>query len=516
MFAAQIWRACRFGGSFKPSSNATSSLHPLLRPKGRPNRLMAPKPAQVHTSQAKSALPPILVGLVKPIARITAALFGRRVRIWWRKLPDQRRIAVLDKLKKSRMILGGLGAGTTIVLLYQYEAHIETCAITGRKRFLALRPEQIEKIARSEFEQLLETYERHLLPGRHPAYARVSGVANRILKANKDYQEIYGKDWTVTVIQDKERNAFVLPSGNIFVFTGMLDMCETDGQLGFVLSHEIAHTLLNHAVLYCTCSENRNQYQKAKKISTVNFVYMWVLVPLALLWAVLPNDGNCPHSGLVLQQSFLDKLLLFHGTRWNNIIIMCPLSFQSGNIFVFTGMLDMCETDGQLGFVLSHEIAHTLLNHAGEKISHVNFVYMWVLVPLALLWAVLPNDGIALIADWFFNKVIEIVFELPFSREMEREADEVGLTMAAKACFDVRQASLFWGKMEALESLEGHEKMPEILATHPTHDRRREYLETLVPEALKRREQSGCAQLKDTNVAFQDYWRRFRSLRPAA
>eukprot|EP00094_Tigriopus_californicus_P008686 TCALIF_08371-PB protein Name:"Similar to oma1 Metalloendopeptidase OMA1, mitochondrial (Danio rerio)" AED:0.53 eAED:0.54 QI:0/0/0/0.83/0.2/0.33/6/0/362 len=305
-----------------------------------PNRLMAPKPAQVHTSQAKSALPPILVGLVKPIARITAALFGRRVRIWWRKLPDQRRIAVLDKLKKSRMILGGLGAGTTIVLLYQYEAHIETCAITGRKRFLALRPEQIEKIARSEFE-------------------------------------------------------------------------------------------------------------------------------------------------------------------------------QSGNIFVFTGMLDMCETDGQLGFVLSHEIAHTLLNHAGEKISHVNFVYMWVLVPLALLWAVLPNDGIALIADWFFNKVIEIVFELPFSREMEREADEVGLTMAAKACFDVRQASLFWGKMEALESLEGHEKMPEILATHPTHDRRREYLETLVPEALKRREQSGCAQLKDTNVAFQDYWRRFRSLRPA-
>ncbi|TRY75237.1 hypothetical protein TCAL_15641, partial [Tigriopus californicus] len=188
---------------------------------------------------------------------------------------------------------------------------------------------------------------------------------------------------------------------------------------------------------------------------------------------------------------------------------------DSGNIFVFTGMLDMCETDGQLGFVLSHEIAHTLLNHAGEKISHVNFVYMWVLVPLALLWAVLPNDGIALIADWFFNKVIEIVFELPFSREMEREADEVGLTMAAKACFDVRQASLFWGKMEALESLEGHEKMPEILATHPTHDRRREYLETLVPEALKRREQSGCAQLKDTNVAFQDYWRRFRSLRPA-
>lgn len=141
---------------------------------------------------------------------------------------------------------------------------------------------------------------------------------------------------------------------------------------------------------------------------------------------------------------------------------------------------------------------------------------MWVLVPLALLWAVLPNDGIALIADWFFNKVIEVVFELPFSRDMEREADEVGLTMAAKACFDVRQAPLFWGKMEALETLEGRDKMPEILATHPTHDRRREYLETLVPDALKMREQYGCAHLMGTSVAFQDYWRRFRNMRPVA
>ena len=28
-----------------------------------------------------------------------------------------------------------------------------------------------------------------------------------------------------------ERNAFVLPSGNIFVFSGMLDLCKNDDQL---------------------------------------------------------------------------------------------------------------------------------------------------------------------------------------------------------------------------------------------------------------------------------------------
>ena len=39
-------------------------------------------------------------------------------------------------------------------------------------------------------------------------------------------------------------------------------------------------------------------------------------------------------------------------------------NFQNGNIFVFTGMLDICTTDDELGMVLGHEISHCLLGHA--------------------------------------------------------------------------------------------------------------------------------------------------------
>jgi Zn-dependent protease with chaperone function len=38
--------------------------------------------------------------------------------------------------------------------------------------------------------------------------------------------------------------------------------------------------------------------------------------------------------------------------------------FQNGNIFVFTGMLNICTTDDELGMVLGHEISHCLLGHA--------------------------------------------------------------------------------------------------------------------------------------------------------
>ena len=39
-----------------------------------------------------------------------------------------------------------------------------------------------------------------------------------------------------------------------------------------------------------------------------------------------------------------------------------------------------------------------------------------MILPMAVLWAFLPNDGIAIVADYFMSKVSEILLELPFSR----------------------------------------------------------------------------------------------------
>ncbi len=55
----------------------------------------------------------------------------------------------------------------------------------------------------------------------------------------------------------------------------------------------------------------------------------------------------------------------------------------------------------------------------------MNFLNLLILVPLAVIWAVVPSDGLAIVADWFFKRVVDVVFELPFSRNMETEADEV-------------------------------------------------------------------------------------------
>ncbi len=52
--------------------------------------------------------------------------------------------------------------------------------------------------------------------------------------------------WEVHVIYSDEKNAFVIPGGKVFVFSGILDIAQTDDGLAAILGHEIAHTLARH------------------------------------------------------------------------------------------------------------------------------------------------------------------------------------------------------------------------------------------------------------------------------
>ena len=96
---------------------------------------------------------------------------------------------------------------------------------------------------------------------------------------------------------------------------------------------------------------------------------------------------------------------------------------------------------------------------------------------MAVLWAFIPSEGIAFITDKFVQKVTELIIELPYSRLMENEADEVGLTLAANACFDVREAPVIWGTMHLKKTMDETEEEQayrkkgvtlDFLSTHPS------------------------------------------------
>ncbi|XP_060222033.1 metalloendopeptidase OMA1, mitochondrial isoform X5 [Meriones unguiculatus] len=183
----------------------------------------------------------------------------------------------------------------------------------------------------------------------------------------------------------------------------------------------------------------------------------------------------------------------------------------NGQVFVFTGLLDSVTDAHQLSFLLGHEIAHAVLGHAAEKASLVHLLDFLGMIFLTMIWAVCPRDSLAVLGQWIQSKLQEYMFDRPYSRTLEAEADKIGLQLAAKACVDVRASSVFWQQMEFSESLHGYPKLPEWLSTHPSHGNRAEYLDRLIPQALKLRELCNCPPLSgpDPRLLFKLTVKRF-------
>ncbi|CAG8436600.1 9376_t:CDS:2 [Diversispora eburnea] len=116
-----------------------------------------------------------------------------------------------------------------------YVSHLETVPISNRRRFMDVTPKQEELMAQQAFKQVKSHYRNKILHPSDPLVRAVKKVAARIIKVS-GMQDL---DWEVFVIESSERNAFVLPGGKIFVFTGILDITKNENGLAAVLGHEV-------------------------------------------------------------------------------------------------------------------------------------------------------------------------------------------------------------------------------------------------------------------------------------
>ena len=75
----------------------------------------------------------------------------------------------------------------------------------------------------------------------------VRAIGNRIVEYS-GISEIQTGNWEYHVIRNDEvQNAFVLPGGKVFVYTGIFNTIEGDpDQLAVILSHEIGHVVARH------------------------------------------------------------------------------------------------------------------------------------------------------------------------------------------------------------------------------------------------------------------------------
>jgi len=72
----------------------------------------------------------------------------------------------------------------------------------------------------------------------------VNRVGQRIVRLS----DRPGIPYEFVVIESKDVNAFALPGGYIYVYTGLLKHLDTEAQLAGVLGHEISHVVARHGV----------------------------------------------------------------------------------------------------------------------------------------------------------------------------------------------------------------------------------------------------------------------------
>jgi predicted Zn-dependent protease len=161
-----------------------------------------------------------------------------------------------------------------------------------------------------------------------------------------------------------------------------------------------------------------------------------------------------------------------HATRWNqdaqqwkwqvNLLQSDQVNafcMPGGRIAFFSGIINKLRlTDDEIAAVMGHEIAHALREHGRDRQAKATTTGVATSVIGAAISAYTGYDvrGLANTAGQ--------LYVLKFSRDEEREADLVGLDIAARAGYDPRAGIALWNKMAALNQ----SGAPiELLSTHP-------------------------------------------------
>jgi predicted Zn-dependent protease len=171
------------------------------------------------------------------------------------------------------------------------------------------------------------------------------------------------------------------------------------------------------------------------------------------------------------------------GYQWEFSLVdsKVPNAFclPGGKVVVYSGILPLTQDANGLAVVMSHEIAHAVARHGNERMSQQLLAQMG---GMALSEAVKTKpQETQVIYNTVYGIGIQVGVMLPYSREHEYEADQLGLIFMAMAGYNPEAAIGFWERM----SKAGGQAPPEFLSTHPADENRIRKIKKALPEAMK-------------------------------
>jgi len=226
----------------RPFSSSPRSIVHLFRSQTRVQSLSSP----LTTSRAQTPRRPLLDPIHRPTFRASftstpthhqyryqrfnsgagRALAGRAFTNWSHHPHFRYHIALL------------IGLSTTF-----YLSNLEEVPVSKRRRFNCIPSSWETALGSQTYKSILATHSANILPPSDPRVHQAQRVLHRLIPSSG----LVDLDWEIHIISSAETNAFVIPGGKVFIFTGILDICHnSESSLAAILGHEIAHTLAHH------------------------------------------------------------------------------------------------------------------------------------------------------------------------------------------------------------------------------------------------------------------------------
>jgi predicted Zn-dependent protease len=185
------------------------------------------------------------------------------------------------------------------------------------------------------------------------------------------------------------------------------------------------------------------------------------------------------------------------GFKWEVSVVdskeVNAFCLPGGKIVVYTGILPVTKTDAGLAAVMGHEMAHATAHHGAQRLFQDD-IYQTAMNGAQQSIADLdPEKQRAVMAALGAGAKFGVI--LPFSRDHETEADEMGILYMARAGYDPRESVKFWERMEKMSG----GQPPEFSSTHPSHGTRIARLKKFMPKAMEAYEKSDKQASNDSN-----------------
>jgi predicted Zn-dependent protease len=150
---------------------------------------------------------------------------------------------------------------------------------------------------------------------------------------------------------------------------------------------------------------------------------------------------------------------LQHSFRVLNSDVVNAFAVPGGYVYFTRGIMAYFNSEADFAGVLGHEIGHISYRHS--VIQQRNST----LAQLGIIAGIIIDPNLAQFAD-MASTGLQLLL-LKYSRDAEREADQLGVEYSSKIGYDAHQMALFFNTLERQSAGTEGAELPEFLSTHP-------------------------------------------------